>query len=91
LLLLFGSGSIVGPLMAGLAMELHGPSGLFMVTLAAHVGVILYALWRITRRAAVAQDEKTHFVPTPTARNTTPQTSALRAGEEEDAATDGWL
>lgn len=91
LLLLFGSGSIIGPLMAGLAMELHGPSGLFMVTLVAHIGVIIYALWRITRRAAVAQDEKTHFVPTPTARNTTPQTSALRAGDDGEDPSDGWL
>lgn len=91
LLLLFGMGSIVGPLFAGLAMELYGPSGLFMVTLVAHIGVIIYALWRITRRAAVAQDEKSHFVATPTARNTTPQTSALQAGGDGEDAPDGWL
>ena len=85
LLLLFGIGSIVGPLLGGLAMNLAGPSGLFMVTLVTHVGVIAYAAWRITRRAAVPVSGRPHFVATPgTARNTTPQTSALRAGLEAD-------
>eukprot|EP00752_Nemacystus_decipiens_P019095 g17151.t1 len=84
LLLLFGIGSIAGPLMAGIAMEQYGPTGLFMVTLVAHVGLVLYTIWRMTRRAGVAREEKTSFVPTPTARNTTPQTSALRTGENND-------
>ncbi|WP_375569815.1 MFS transporter [Ahrensia marina] len=82
LLLLFGLGSIVGPLAAGAAMGQFGPSGLFMVTLVTHAGVLLYTIYRISRRAGVAPDEKTHFAPTPTARNTTPQTSALRTGDD---------
>lgn len=82
LLLLFGLGSIIGPLAAGAAMGQFGPSGLFMVTLVTHAGVLLYTIYRISRRAGVAPDEKTHFAPTPTARNTTPQTSALRAGDD---------
>lgn len=82
LLLLFGLGSIVGPLAAGAAMGQFGPSGLFMVTLVTHCGVLLYTIYRISRRAGVAPDEKTHFAATPTARNTTPQTSALRTGDD---------
>ncbi|MBO6674609.1 MAG: MFS transporter [Rhizobiales bacterium] len=82
LLLLFGLGSIVGPLMAGAAMGQFGPSGLFMVTLATHIGVLVYTIYRISRRASVAQDEKSHFAATPTARNTTPQTTALRTGDD---------
>ncbi|MEM6382293.1 MAG: MFS transporter [Pseudomonadota bacterium] len=80
LLLLFGSGSMVGPLLAGFMMNSGGPTGLFMVTLVAHVGVITYAGYRMTRRAAVPRAERQQFVATPTARNTTPQTSALRLG-----------
>ncbi|MFN3224762.1 MAG: MFS transporter [Hyphomicrobiales bacterium] len=82
LLLLFGLGSIVGPLMAGAAMGQFGPSGLFMVTLATHIGVLVYTIYRISRRAGVARDEKSHFAATPTARNTTPQTTALRTGDD---------
>ncbi len=83
LLLLFGSGSMVGPLVAGLAMSEIGPNGLFAVTLVTHLGVVGYTAYRITRRAAVLREDKTNFQATPTARNTTPQTPALRMGEEE--------
>lgn len=79
LLLLFGIGSIVGPLVSGVAMGEAGPQGLFMVTLVTHGAIAVYALYRIFQRAAVPVEEKTHFVATPTARNTTPQTPALAA------------
>ena len=84
LLLLFGLGSIVGPLAAGAAMSMFGPSGLFMVTLVTHIGVILYTVYRISRRAPVPLDDKAHFAVTPTARNTTPQTPALRTGDDSE-------
>ncbi|MBV6658950.1 MAG: MFS transporter [Devosiaceae bacterium] len=86
LLLLFGLGSMAGPLSAGLAMGAVGPQGLFVVTLVTHLAVILYAGYRMTRRAAVPVEERASFVSTPTARNTTPQTSALLAGEDETSA-----
>ena len=88
LLLLFGLGGIVGPLIAGAAMSYAGPSGLFMVTLAAHVLLIIYASYRIWRRAPVAQARKGHFEPTPSPRNTTPQTAALRSGDEGELMRD---
>jgi len=79
LLLLYGIGGIAGPLVAGWSMSVFGPSGLFVTTLAAHVLLVLYALWRIRQRAAVAQDEKVEFVPAPLARASTPETIALAA------------
>ncbi|MEM1283931.1 MAG: MFS transporter [Pseudomonadota bacterium] len=79
LLLLFGIGSIIGPLLAGFAMQEAGPEGLFMVTLVTHALIAGYAVYRISQRAPVAAEEKTHFVATPTARNTTTQTAALAA------------
>lgn len=77
LLLVFGVGSIVGPLAAGGAMQFAGPRGLFFVTASAHVVIVLYALWRMRQRAAVPTEEKAAFVATPSARNTTPQTVVL--------------
>ena len=82
LLLLFGIGSIIGPLVSSLAMGQVGPSGLFMVTLVTHAGIAAYALYRIFQRGPVPAQDKTHFVATPTARNTTPQTPALAADAE---------
>lgn len=81
LLLLFGVGAIFGPLVAGYAMQAMGGKGLFATTVAAHIAIVLYCLWRISRRAPVAQGKKSTFVPAPNARSTTPQTQALAMDE----------
>ena len=85
LLLLFGVGSIGGPLIAGAIMSLAGPSGLFVTTALTHLGLVGYALWRIRQRAAPEQKEKTDFVAAQPARMSTPETVVLdpRAEEEE--------
>ncbi|MCI5073441.1 MFS transporter [Oricola sp.] len=85
LLLLFGVGSIAGPLIAGVIMSASGPSGLFMTTALTHLSLIGYALWRIRQRAAPTQAEKTDFVPVSPARFSTIETATLdpRAEEEE--------
>lgn len=77
LLLVYGVGGMVGPLLAGAAMSAFGPPGLFATTLAAHVPLVAFALWRISKRAPVAQEAKVEFVPAPMARACTPETMAL--------------
>lgn len=75
LLLVFGLGSIIGPLSAGWGMMQYAPRALFVVTLASHVLIVGFALLRIlTSRAA---QDKISFVPTGSARATTPQTAVL--------------
>lgn len=85
LLLLFGVGSIGGPLIAGVVMSAAGPSGLFIAIGLAHLALVGYALWRIRQRAPVPQAEKTEFVAAQPARMSTPETATLdpRADEEE--------
>ncbi|GAB4362438.1 MAG: MFS transporter [Oricola sp.] len=85
LLLLFGVGSIAGPLLAGAIMSASGPPGLFISTALTHLALIGYALWRIRRRAAPAREEKSEFVPVTPARYATIETAVLdpRAEEEE--------
>lgn len=83
LLLVFGIGSIIGPLVAGWAMSAVGQSGLFMTTAVAHLLIILQALYRITKRAPVAEAEKSEFKAGPIGRTTTPQTIAMSATEDE--------
>jgi MFS family permease len=85
LLMVYGLGAIAGPLLAGWVMGPLGPRGLFMTTIAAHVVMIAFTLWRISRRAAVAEEDKGDFQPSVPARITTPETAVLQDGEDEDA------
>jgi MFS family permease len=85
LLMIFGIGSIVGPLAAGAAMSAVGPTGLFMTSVVAHVLLILQAIYRINKRPSLPREEKTDFVPVPGVRTTTPETIVLGASEEEFA------
>ncbi|WNK00571.1 MFS transporter [Thalassospiraceae bacterium LMO-JJ14] len=65
LLLTYGAGAIVGPLLAGPIMDRLGAEGLFFYIGGVFSLVGVYALWRMTRRAAPKAEDKTDFVPTP--------------------------
>jgi hypothetical protein len=60
-----------------------GPQGLFITTIGAHVVMIAFTLWRMTRRAAVAEEDKGAFQVSAPARMVTPETATLAAGEDE--------
>ncbi len=77
LLLLYGVGGIIGPLVAGWAMANLADRALFSVTAGSHVVIIAYTIWRMTRRVAVAPQDKTDFQVAPGGRATTPQTAAF--------------
>lgn len=83
LLLVFGVGSIVGPLMAGWAMSFFGAKGLFLTTAVAHILIIVQAIYRISKRAASARKGRTGFRAGPLSRGTTPQTIAMSATDAE--------
>ncbi|MDF1728166.1 MAG: MFS transporter [Sulfitobacter sp.] len=74
LLLTFGIGSILGPTVAGWAMEQVGTRALFLTTAGSHVMVILYTLWRISRRDAVEEADKSSFQPINAGRTSSLQT-----------------
>ncbi|MEK9969552.1 MAG: MFS transporter [Ferrovibrio sp.] len=65
LLLINGAGSVVGPVVAGLAMEGFGPVGLFGFTAFVHLSMSAFALYRMRQRAAPPQDQKADFVTMP--------------------------
>ncbi|EAQ26837.1 membrane protein, major facilitator transporter family protein [Roseovarius sp. 217] len=83
LLLVYGIGSIIGPSMAGMAMTAYSASSLFAVTGAAHILLVLFALYRLRIAPAVASGDKTIFQAKPLARMSTPETAALAANAEE--------
>lgn len=76
LLLLFGIGSMLGPIIAGLVMSTVGPKGLFITTIAPHVLILIFTAWRMTQRGTVDDSEKTEFV-TATPLKSTTQTVVL--------------
>lgn len=77
LLMVYGIGSIFGPLAAGWAMSAAGARGLFLVSLCAHVLIVSFTLWRMRMRAAVPEDQKGSFQVSAPGRSITPETAVL--------------
>ena len=76
LLLLYGIGTIIGPLVGGITMG-YSPYLLFAVTAIAHLGVAGYALIRSRMRAAIPTEDRENFASIPSARAATPESINL--------------
>lgn len=89
LLLLYGAGTMVGPVLAGGAMHLLRPESVFLVTAVTHLSVAGYAVLRIRIRPPVPPEEKEAFTTLPSERAATPQTAILDPrGESEESDED---
>ncbi|KQT88261.1 MFS transporter [Aurantimonas sp. Leaf443] len=89
LLILYGFGTMIGPVYAAAMMESFGPHALFEALGSAMAVYAAYALWRTFRREAKPASERPDFRTSPIARVNTPQTFELdprAAGEGEDGA-----
>ncbi len=62
LVLTFGIGAILGPLVAGWAMQTYGPHTFWLVLAMAFGAIALYALYRMTQRAAVPVDDTESYL-----------------------------
>lgn len=83
LLMVYGLGSIVGPLVAGFSMSSVGVFALFLTSMAAHFSIIGFSIWRMSQRQQVEAEEKVSFVASPPARASTPETAALAMREDD--------
>ena len=63
LILVAGLGASAGPALAAAFMSVAGPSGFFWCLCAIHAAIGVFALYRMTRRAAVPTDEQTTYRP----------------------------
>ena len=61
LLLLNGLGSTVGPLLTSLAIELFGPSGMFITNGVVMMVLIGFVAVRLSRREGLPEEEKENF------------------------------
>src|SRR5690606_33930821 len=76
LLLLYGFGTMIGPLLGAGLMGLMRPESVFLATALPHALLVGFTLLRIRRRAPVPIDEREAFKTLPSERGVTPQ--ALR-------------
>ena len=65
LLLIYGIGAALGPLIASGLMEFLGTGGLFVFTTFVHGALVLFTILRVTIRAAPAEQDRTDFVAVP--------------------------
>jgi MFS family permease len=68
LLLTWGLGSAIGPVLAAFAMERVGLGGLFLFAAVVHLLFMAYTWYRITRRAPLAPADRADFVHADAAR-----------------------
>jgi MFS family permease len=73
LLLMYGIGAVVGPILSSIAMYWLGSPGLFAFTGAVHVILCAYLLQRRLRRGRARADEQVAFAEALTASHTTSQ------------------
>ena len=77
LLMFFGYGSILGPFFGGIALSMIGPPALFWTMISSHILIVLFTIWRMSRREPAKSEEKPAFKAYPLARTSTPATEAL--------------
>lgn len=65
ILVVYGSGAIIGPIVAGQVMTALGPQGIFLTIAVMLLLLCLYVPYRRIRRAAVSDSEKQPFIPMP--------------------------
>lgn len=87
LLILYGFGTMAGPLLAAWLMETRGPLGIFLAIGGASGVFAAHAIFRTFRRAPLPPEVREDFATMPLARSQTPATIALdpRASAAEDA------
>lgn len=77
LLILYGFGTMIGPMLAAGMMEWWRPESLFLATALAHLLIAAYTALRIRQRAPVPIEDREAFTTLPVERSITPQSLTL--------------
>ena len=85
LLLLYGFGTMIGPVLGAVLMGSLRPESLFLATACAHAGLAAYTVVRVSKRAPVPVEDRDAFKSLPAERAVTPEALRLDPrGEELD-------
>ncbi len=86
LVLTFGVGAILGPLLTGWAMQWLGPFAFWLVLGSIFVGIALYALYRMTQRAKVPVEATESYIGViPTASPVAVEAAGVWAADQAEA------
>ena len=85
LLLLYGIGTMLGPLAAAYGMETLAPEGLFAFTAAVHIVIIAYVVFRMTRRTTASSVLRGSFQGLPVAKTATQESAGLDPRSADDS------
>ena len=77
LLLVYGFGTMAGPLFTAQLMDIMGPAGVFTTTTLAHAAFASYALYRTFRREQAKEEERSDFGLTGLTKTNTPESYML--------------
>ena len=77
LLLSFGVGASVSPFLASLAMKVVGPHGLYFYAGGVYLVMASFTVYRMSRRAAVPEEDQSAFVAQPQTSQSSPVVTAL--------------
>ncbi|MBB3935109.1 MFS transporter [Aureimonas phyllosphaerae] len=77
LLVLYGFGTMGGPMLAAWLMQTYGPDGIFIATGGAHLALLVYTLARISLRSPSPANRRPEFQSVPLARVQTPASVTL--------------
>lgn len=61
ILLVYGTGAVLGPILASTLVSVWGDSALFAFTAAVHALLVVFVAWRVRSKAPVAEEEKVEF------------------------------
>ena len=87
LLIVYGVGAIIGPMVAAAVMGQIGAGGMFLWSAFVLVALGGFAIWRIPKRAGKEESEKHRFVPVPATQYTSDQLyTAARDQMDRDLA-----
>lgn len=63
LMFFYAVGAMISPLFAAGLIERYGPSSLFVYILTAHMALVIFGLWRMTRRPAPKDRTRYRYLP----------------------------
>ncbi len=85
MLLVLGSGMVLGPIAASLTMQFFGPVALFLVTVVFHTALAATAWLRMQVRSATPAEDRAPFRPLPTERTVTSETIGLDPRSDDES------